>query len=146
MLCETSCRRSIVQCENSSDWMLPQIVVQCENSSDPMTLKTVQCELSIRVSQVLMLHNQHSHIILLSLFLTLKGLVHPKWKAVIIYSPLCCFKTIRLWFIFKTHIEIFYNKKWGASSEVLVNWLRSIKCRRSIKSIKALYKESIWFE
>ncbi len=29
MQCETSCRRSIVQ---------------CENSSDPMTLKIVQCE------------------------------------------------------------------------------------------------------
>ncbi len=43
----TSCRRSIVQCENSSDRMLPQIVVQCENSSDPMTLKIVQCELGI---------------------------------------------------------------------------------------------------
>ncbi len=25
-----SCHRSIVQCEHSSDWLLPQIVVQCE--------------------------------------------------------------------------------------------------------------------
>ncbi len=32
MQCETSCRRSIVQ---------------CENSSDPMTLKIVQCELGV---------------------------------------------------------------------------------------------------
>ncbi len=49
MQCETSCHRSIVQCEHSSDLMLPQIVVQCENSSDPMTLKIVQCELCIIV-------------------------------------------------------------------------------------------------
>ncbi len=31
--------------------MLPQVVVQYENSSDPMTLKIVQCELSIREVQ-----------------------------------------------------------------------------------------------
>ncbi len=47
MQCETSCRRYIMQCEHSSDWMLPQIVVQCENNSDPMTLKIVQWELGI---------------------------------------------------------------------------------------------------
>ncbi len=47
--CETPCRRSIVQCENSSDWMLPQIVMQCENNGDPTSLKIVQCELGIRV-------------------------------------------------------------------------------------------------
>ncbi len=47
MQCETSCRQSIVQCENSSVWMLPQVVMQCKNSSDPMTLKIVQCELVI---------------------------------------------------------------------------------------------------
>ncbi len=34
-----SCRRFIVQCEHTSNWMLPQIVVQCENNGDPMTLK-----------------------------------------------------------------------------------------------------------
>ncbi len=45
MQCETSCRRSIVQCENSSDWTLPQKVVQCENSSDwTLPQKVVQCE------------------------------------------------------------------------------------------------------
>ncbi len=37
MQCETSCLRSIVQYENSSDWILLQIVVQCENSSDPIS-------------------------------------------------------------------------------------------------------------
>ncbi len=31
MQCVTSCRRSIVQCEHRSNWMLPQTVVQCEN-------------------------------------------------------------------------------------------------------------------
>ncbi len=45
MQCVTSCRRSIVQCEHSSDWMLPQIVVQCENNNDPMILIIMQCEL-----------------------------------------------------------------------------------------------------
>ena len=47
--CESPCRRSIVQCEHSSDWMLPQIVVQCENNGDQMTLKIMQCELGSRV-------------------------------------------------------------------------------------------------
>ncbi len=47
MQCVTFCRRSIVQCEHNSNWMLPQIVVQCENKGDPMTLKIMQCELSI---------------------------------------------------------------------------------------------------
>ncbi len=47
MQCVTSCRRSIVQCEHSSDWLLPQIVVQCENNGEPMTLKIAQCELGI---------------------------------------------------------------------------------------------------
>ncbi len=31
-MCETSCHQSTVQCENSSDWVLPQIAVQFENS------------------------------------------------------------------------------------------------------------------
>ncbi len=48
--CETPCRRSIVQCEHSSDWMLPQIVTHCENNSDPTSLKIVQCELGISLS------------------------------------------------------------------------------------------------
>ncbi len=48
MQCVTSCRQSIMQCEHSSDWMLPQIVVQCENNSDPTTLKIMHGELGIR--------------------------------------------------------------------------------------------------
>ncbi len=51
MRCVTSCRRSIVQCEHSRDWLLPQIVVQFGNNGDPMTLKIVQCELVIRYNR-----------------------------------------------------------------------------------------------
>ena len=47
MQCETSCRRCIVQCEHTSNWMLPWIVMQCEKNSDPTTLKIVQSELGI---------------------------------------------------------------------------------------------------
>ncbi len=46
--CETPCRGSIVQCEHSRDWILPQIVMQCENNGDPTSLKIVQCELGIK--------------------------------------------------------------------------------------------------
>ncbi len=49
--CETPCRRSIVQCEHSSDRMLPQIVMQCENNSDLTSLKIVQCELGIKLTE-----------------------------------------------------------------------------------------------
>ncbi len=47
MQCVTYCHLSIMQCEHSSDWILPQIVVQCENNGDPMTLKIMLCELCI---------------------------------------------------------------------------------------------------
>ncbi len=54
MQCVTYCLRSIVQCEHSSNWMLPQIVVQCKNNRDPTTLKIMLCELSIscKVSRI----------------------------------------------------------------------------------------------
>ncbi len=73
MQCETSCRRSIVQCENNSDWMIPQIVVQCENSSDPMTLKIVQCELDTPVDRLLC---SETGIQIITMLLFILGAVH----------------------------------------------------------------------
>ncbi len=48
MQCETSCFWSIMQCEQSSSCMVPQIAVMCAYNSDPTTLKIMQCELGIR--------------------------------------------------------------------------------------------------
>ena len=48
MQCECPCRRSIMQCKQSSDETLAQIVMQCENICDTTTLKIMQSELGIR--------------------------------------------------------------------------------------------------
>ncbi len=77
MQIETSCRQSIVQCENSSDWMVLQIVVPCENSSDPMTFKSCSVNsASVRFWTWFWISNGwgEAYFLLISTCIWLKGL------------------------------------------------------------------------